>query len=426
MFFSVKKHIVVLSYSGRHVLYDIKNDLFFKITSKCLDMLKVFKESPIDTKNTSIDPLIVNDLLNNNIIYKSNKFVPHDIFDESLVKIKTEKSFKKKPKKATIYITKQCPLNCTHCAVSAWKKWPMELSDDEWMRAINQLALKKFDLFQISWWEPFIRKNLIIDILDKFWNKFKNIVINTNALLVDDEILDYLEKYKVIVYVSIYWSNSELYKSVTWFDLFDKADKWIKKLCKRNIDVRASVPMISSYLKHINEINDYIHSFGINRIAYMWLIPAWRAKDNMKTLITEKRSEYLPRMYKYCWESEVMFDNVTKTIIDIPCHSYSVRVSIDNQWSVYPCEFLPIYLWNIRDQSISQIIKSPNAHYCYHDLDVNSITLCNKCVYKYACKAICPSMTYSATGNYLNPPPTCSIATNKFYKKLKDNNLFWE
>jgi MoaA/NifB/PqqE/SkfB family radical SAM enzyme len=198
-------------------------------------------------------------------------------------------------------LTKQCPLNCTHCAVSAWKKWPMELSDNEWLNVVKQLSLNNFDVFQISWWEPFLRKNLIFDILKKYWNKFKNIVINTNALLIDDDILDYLEKYNVIVYVSIYWSNPDLYKSLTLFDFFSNADKWIKKLMSRNIDVRASVPMVSNYIEHISEINDYIHSLGITRIAYMWLIPAWRAKDNMNILINEKRSDYLPKMYKYCW-----------------------------------------------------------------------------------------------------------------------------
>jgi hypothetical protein len=119
MFFSIRKHVIVLSYNGKHVLYDLKNDLFFEISNDCLKLLNLLKEKPINIKNKSLDLSIISDLLDNDIIYKTVKFIPHDIFDESLVKIKTEKDFNKKPRKATIYLTKQCPLNCTHCAVSA-------------------------------------------------------------------------------------------------------------------------------------------------------------------------------------------------------------------------------------------------------------------------------------------------------------------
>lgn len=433
MFYNINHTVFIATDKKRSILYHLESDNLFEIEKYWVDFLKYISENSVDEQkmqgilnkfNTDIS--LLKELLQLKVIYLDKDFKSHNLFDNNIVKKHTLETFKKRPKKITLYITKACPLNCIHCAVSAWKKGPMELSDDEWMNVMKQIVKEKFDLFQISWGEPFLRKELIIKMINKYWKKIKNIVINTNALYIDDEILDLLERNSVIVYVSIYWHNRELYKGITWLDLFDKANIWIDKLTSRNIDVRASVPMINDFINNIDKINEYIKSKGISRIAYMWLIPAWRAKDNFQKLIKDSWSDYLPKMLEYCWKSEVMFENFSNNIMDIPCHSYSVRLSIDNQWSAYPCEFLPIYLWNVRDQRLKDIIQGDSANYCYKELDANEIVFCKWCAYKYACKAICPSMTYMATGNHLNPPPTCNIAVKSFYSKLNNWNLFWK
>ncbi len=435
---------------GSIILYNLEKDDASNISEGTLQLLE-FLQSPKtndeifgfidknDIEDGALQKLIEAGL----VISTKSKTEKVDLFDTSKIKKRSLLGKRNFPSKIGFYLTNACNFRCRHCVFSAGLPHPLELSDEDWMNILEDAIDNKFDILQLSGGEPLIRKALVKRIVKKAQGKFNFIGINTNATLVDKDIAELLKDPSIVVYVSIYGTTKEKYKLITNSDLFDAFEKGVTLLIENGVNVRASVPLVKPMLLELDEIETYAKRLGINVISYIGLIPRGRGADNFNTLIPHAWStDYLNTIEKYCQKSEEMlvqeqaietrgkrnpsksnFPTINGTVIDIPCHLMEKRMFVFPDGHVLPCEFLPVHMGNMKHDKIKDILKSSDSNYIFEELDADSIRFCNKCAYRYTCKAICPSYSYSFTGDYKNPPLTCHRALEHFYKGQYDKPL---
>lgn len=429
MYYSLNKKLVVCTDKDRIIIYNLDTDKTYEITKPVLDFVKYLSISKTKDEIISycekkkIEIYIITEFEKEKVIKKTKRKINTNPFNSSTVKKETNKNKNKFPSKITLYLSNTCNLNCIHCAVNGGTKAPMELNTKEWLSVVEQAKKIKFDLFQISGGEPLTIKDRLTEILLSVKGNFEYIVVNTNGILVNNEIAKFFKEIEAIIYVSVYGDNKQIYKKITNRDLFNEAEKGIRILVKNNVDVRASVPLINPIIKRLPEVENYIKNLGIERVAFMGLIPQGRAKENLKMLAGSWKN-YLPILHEYCAKSEAMLERNHDNIIDIPCHHYNIRLNINSQGSVYPCEFLPIYMGNARSEKLKDIINKKQSQFVFNDLSVDQIAHCKDCSLRYMCKAVCPSFSYSCTGDYNTPPATCLEAIKNYYKKINKDNFF--
>lgn len=428
--FLVDKNIVIVNDSMKSsVLYDLNKGSAFEPKLRLVKLLEYLQkprtESSIKSfcRKNQIEESLINELKTDCMIVEKSKDSSQNIYDTKKIVEYAKRLKNKATSKIVFYLTNQCNLRCLHCGLDAGKCSFLELCDDEWMRISEEAYKNGFRVLQLSGGEPLIRKKLVKKLVKKYHKKFDFISINTNALLIDKDIADFLAKYKnIIIYVSLYGYNKKSFKEITNRDLFSKANAGIKEITKRNIEVRASLSVINPVIDNIDKYKKYLKRFNIKKISYVGLIPAGRAVANYDKLIGSWK-EYRKKLQFYINESENTLD-IKQMITDLPWHSVDKRLIIYANGTTLVSEFFPITLGNVCNDTLSSILKTKTADYLLNKFNVDEIIFCNSCAYRYICKAICPSLSYSTTGDYKSPPPTCELALKHFYKKRKNNFYF--
>ncbi len=382
----IQKNIIVCEDKfGTIILYNLNNDEILKISLITLEVLK-FLQRPKTRKefNTfcfknKVEEFSLEQLLEKRVVTTTNdKIGFNKIFDTKIIKKISQEEKKKFPSKIGFYLTRNCNCRCIHCTFNAGQPQPLELSSEDWLKILDEAIKNNFNLLQISGGEPLIKKDLFKKIIKRAVDKFDFIGVNTNATLVDEEIAKILAHKNIVVYVSIYGDSSKIYKQVTGSDLFFQFEKGVKLLIKHGVNIRASISLIKPLIDNLDKIEIYTKNLGINVITYIGLIPQGRGLENFKQLVPSSWSaEYIPLLEKYCQKSEeaLLYENIYRLkntfnakgekqekrlsgkIIDIPCHLMERRLFVFQDGSVYPCEFLPIYLGNLKFERIKEILS---------------------------------------------------------------------
>jgi len=105
-------------------------------------------------------------------------------------------------KRLVIFLTYRCNFNCSYCYVK--KRKTKELSSKELIKIIDKLKKKNSKLKEINFMggEPLLRFDTIKKIVSNYKNKFEY-NLNTNGSLLNDDILNFLSKNRVIITLSL-------------------------------------------------------------------------------------------------------------------------------------------------------------------------------------------------------------------------------
>src|SRR5687768_1437916 len=69
---------------------------------------------------------------------------------------------------------------------------PLELSDEQWHDVAHQAADLGVIEVVLSGGEPFLRRGLVVDLLDRLAPRGIGLTLNTNGWFIDDELADHL------------------------------------------------------------------------------------------------------------------------------------------------------------------------------------------------------------------------------------------
>ncbi len=166
------------------------------------------------------------------------------------------------PEIVSLVVTYRCNFRCNSCTVWRMDKYP-ELSSQQWNEVILQLkkTLARETSIELSGGEPLIRKDLAYSTIKSLSKFFKNVGINSNASMLDEETIKKLKNSGItFVKISLYSYINEIHDQLRGFpSAAEHAKNAIEILQKENIKTDIGVLITA---KNISSIPDLIMHYN--------------------------------------------------------------------------------------------------------------------------------------------------------------------
>lgn len=299
-----------------------------------------------------------------------------------LIEMTTDKQFQ------SLYLitTTSCNLDCEYCfyrssfSKSLNKHQNMSISTakmaiDKFYNIVKNNIIDDHYWQQITFYggEPLLNKELLKFAIPyaktKFNDEYTSLVINTNILLLDEEILNLFKKYNVEVQVSIdgYKEQHDLYRK----DLFgngsyDKVVSNIQKLIKHGIKV---LPMITATDNNVHEFSKVlkylIELLHLEEYAVNILITnSYQVKESYSQILSKEMlnayRQFGDKAFDYVFVD--LYNKIIgkdKTISKNSCGS-SRKITVFPDEKVYACQALEKVPENSMGSLTSDFINNPN------------------------------------------------------------------
>ncbi|QCH26948.1 radical SAM/SPASM domain-containing protein [Clostridium tyrobutyricum] len=411
------KFVVLAFEKPNWIVLDEKEYNMFSLINKentIIDILEQYSENYDDQEEVIID--CMQSLLEK---VEKNKFyeLTNTVENDSIEQIK---------KTIQIHLTHKCNMRCIHCYMAAGNAIDNELIEEEWKRTVDNLSkvIKNTEIV-FTGGEPLIRKDSI-NIM-KFAKKCgHNVVLFTNGVLIDEDIILGLSKCVDEIQVSIEGVTKQCYENVRGKDNYDKLINGLNLIKKYKIPLTLAITIIPSNIEDIeyNLIN-FLKKFDYDKVkvrintkldkeGYAKNLPEefFENSNHINDRVVNIRAKLVEMGYfnEKKYQKNIHFYNC-----GIGC-----SITIDSNGKIYPCSKLNISRGNIVNKNINELIDEFNR--LNRDTEITNMELCKECELKYICSGGCRIEHYLKTKNYLKP-----ICDNNYkeqiYKTLINESL---
>lgn len=137
------------------------------------------------------------------------------------------------PPHVQVEVTSECNHNCIHC-YNYWRrdkpvrKEKIAHSEQYYLKIADKIIEQKANTVVITGGEPFLVFEKVIPAIDRLIDNGIKVSINTNAVLVNDNIIDYLLKRGIRLFISFPSSNPDICDKIT--NIKGSRDRIIKSL----------------------------------------------------------------------------------------------------------------------------------------------------------------------------------------------------
>lgn len=390
-------------FDGKETLENTKNQLinFYNFTTdfdgllqyvfNTLNEAKLFEENP---KKTNSNPISIRDML------------PVPVFN----------------------ITKNCNLACRHCYADARYTTEYDsktdLNTDQWKKVMDTvgeiLKSRNEDRMLLTGGEPFLREDIMELIRHIHSIGFKPF-INTNSLLIKDEQMRDLAKYKAELLVSVDGSSKEIHEYLRGKNTFDETVLKIKKLKESGVITKLSYTV---HTKNLDEIEGFLRFAGeakADQVAINNLSVLHRAdisgieRVNTKDL-NEKLYELAQQDSSFCFYiNRTDFTNLGAILKCNMKFSYcgvgSASLCIDSNGDLYPCYNTMVEefrVGNVLEDDLTELWSKSPVLEELRSLNVDEMNQqCAECLVRYYCGGGCRGETYYRYKDIRAPYPFC-------------------
>ena len=363
-----------------------------------------------------------------------------DMIDEPFEKYLSNKAdLEKIPFSATFEISPICNMNCEMCYIVQKKQEVKEngglLDIDFWVNLTKEAVKKGLLFVLITGGEPFLYKNFK-ELYLKLQRLGVYICINTNATLIDEEIISWLkENPPRRLNISLYGASNETYdklcKNPNGFTQVTKAMDLLKE---NNIMFRINSVLTSENVDDYYGIANIAESYRVPLSFSYYMFPSIRKNmplfgDNEGRLSPKKAAEigsryfcdkrYKSELYNDLEKVQVKLNNPQEDIL-YGCDNITCRAGNSTFWVNWKGEMLPCGLmvepkidlkttnfekgWEFIKEEVSKIKMSSKC------------ATCNKREYCYVCAAAASSETGSFDGT---PDYLCEL-TEEYVSRLTE------
>lgn len=413
-----------------YILDEIENNIIKVINKypgvKGLDTLLRKYGEPIVTER--IDELLRNDILKKKEGKKEDdaKCPSYDIDTPGTIN------------SIDILISEDCNLACKYCFVrnGHYRGKSALMKSDVGEKTIDFLIQKsgdKKDLFICFFGgEPLVNfevlGNIVVYALEegKKYEKFFHFSLTTNGTLISDEIVEFIDKHKITVLVSIdgdMHSHNQNRPLSGGGDSYSKIVNNLKKLDQRNISYSARATVTSFTKNKIAENYAHLISLGFKRIHFEnALAPKGKVFINNKKDIEEIKKQYscISRKINKTIKSGQPYNIetfpfplqriITKETKLYSCTAGKGYISVDVNGDIYLCHRLvgerSFYSGNVIEDTYnakwSEIIRN--------GMSVENRKKCRKCWARYICGGGCYEINYNFNKDIsLSPQIYCQL-----------------
>lgn len=354
-------------------------------------------------------------------------------------------------------ITGKCNFLCKHCYMSAHNDTAKELSLDKIFYIIDEF--KKAGVFNISitGGECLIRKDFY-DIIDRIIeNKINITTIYTNGWLVNEKLLDELEKRNIKPFFSISFDGVGHHDYMRGVEGAEKAcDRAFRLLQSRGYQVDVETCLFDRNKYALRDTIKYLDSVGVSyvKVNPVSRLGEWKNQnesediniedalniyinyikdyfdDDLKTidiqlsglfLYNHKSNTYTIPCYKECADLNTvcvcgharLISYVTEEGITLPCPSLSAFPELKSK---FPSILENGYAKCITESSeYMDFISKKGSEIIAENLE------CKNCEYKENCYGGCRASAYDYTKNLMaKDEATCIIFKKDYIKKIKN------
>ena len=164
-------------------------------------------------------------------------------------------------------VTSECNHNCIHC-YNYWRK-DTEKNDEvaDHLSIAKKIVERHPVSVVITGGEPLLAFNSIKNSLKLLKDNGISLSINTNAVLVTDEIAEFLSEMNMSAFVSLPCSKADICDEITNVSgSLDRISKGIKILLKHNVKVTVNMVVSKKNLNYVYDTAKYAKEFlGIDR-----------------------------------------------------------------------------------------------------------------------------------------------------------------
>jgi radical SAM protein with 4Fe4S-binding SPASM domain len=229
---------------------------------------------------------------------------------------------------------------------------------------------------------------------------YKNILVNTNAILMDHTIIDFIKNIGIILRVQVYSHLSKITDSITKVNgAHDKIIKALELIVRANIPYEITIVKEKKYRNYFNACLAYYNThYTPKRVNISLIYPnrvSWHAanhdKWNKQFFITNIRD-----LLAMNFDKTIFFNRVQGN------ECWEETLFVAENGDVMPCHyFRKIKITNIREKSIAKIIRDRDLD-LYWDLSRDNIEVCKDCEFRYLCFNCRPlEILYKNNSNYL-------------------------
>lgn len=323
---------------------------------------------------------------------------------------------------ATVDITTRCNLKCKHCRT---EEVNYDLSLEQVETIAQKLAHPQRRIVFLSGGEPLIRKD-IVQIVSIFKKYIPCVCINTNSLLLNEELLDKLID-AGLNYIQVSLDGlQETHDYMRGAGNFDKAIDKLKMINSKKIKLH-----ISCCISMLNIDNMYdfakeilVHkAIKVDILGFKRFIPKNEmagkfnlGKEGLRhlyenyELVSKDFSEYAKIVVDFPQKNAFNEKKVTEVMdkYKLTCSGCSAATGgpcIRPDGTVSPCSLLYVNAGNIFSESLQEIYSST----CFEELCNRNIKgKCESCRYRLMCGG-CRAAAMAIHNDYLAEDPECFI-----------------
>lgn len=390
-------------------LFNTVKSMKYNISLEFFYLLKLFKYNTI-----SVDDAY-NYFLDNGIpinIEKFNKCIINEPFIDLLEKSNTPHTVNYEfprlnnfppfvdntPSRVDLILTERCNLTCKHCFQNSS---PLRNSDfpsldkliilcDE-LEQLNVLSLK------ISGGEPLIYPH-IEQFLEYLTTKKMQKSVLSNAVLLNDRIIDIIKGHHFRFGISLDGSTKELHEFLRGKNTFDRTMKNIKKLKETNIYFSISTTLHSKNYYDISNICDLVfNKLGAVVLNVNIMMPLGRGNNGL--VIPQKELKILK---KHIAELSELYQDKSIDVADandllpykssseiIYCNGGTNYIALDSLLNVYPCTYAfgheSFKMGTIGEEKLIDIWRKDKWNIFRGDTKLQDLKTCPTCIFKERC-----------------------------------------
>lgn len=327
------------------------------------------------------------------------------------------------PVNLTWEITLKCNLHCVHCLSDAGSELSDELSYNQCLSLIDQIASIRVFQINMGGGEPFLRPRFI-DIL-KYAHK-KGIVtcVSTNGILINPSLArDLVELDNFYLQVSLDGATAEVNDAIRGPSTFHQIIYAMECLSLYGVPFSINTVLTRLNFPQLEMLRELAASYHAD-LRVSRFRPSGRGKETKTQLgpsadQLEFFAEWLARNDLvrtgdsfFCLTSE----NRRRKGLEM-CGAAKMTACISPAGNVYPCAFLqepPFLVGNIKYSHFKTLWDESSIF--NHLRNLNSAT-CTDCVRFENCRGGCPAVAYHTYHDMSMPDPECLINLQNRLKK---------
>ena len=313
-------------------------------------------------------------------------------------------------------VTNACNLRCSHCVTSSGEPLEDELSTQEALSLIDELA--SLGVFQIgfSGGEALLRSD-VFTLMERAKKRGMRVQLTTNATLVSEEVAAELAKLEpVTVGVSLEGATRESYGSFRGEENFERMLSGIRALLSNSVPVKLKVAVSRRNLREVDAILELALELGVEAVDMFLLYPEGRAKGmgdealsreeirDFLALLAKRRREYEGRLAIDVDDKPNAF-LVDASLGTSTCGAGAYWAEVLPNGDVVPCIFLrDLCAGNVREKSFREIWESS----VWEPLRERRLKgKCETCEHATRCGGGCRANALLMLGDIMQEDPLC-------------------